>query len=806
MRKKIAVILSFALVLGTVAAPKVEAKKKPKLNKKKVTIKVGKTVKLKLKNAKAKKVKWKSTKKKVAKVNKKGKVKGLKAGKATIIAKYKKKSYKCKVKVKKAGNKEEDAQSSDASVNSTSASASASPVGSASAGVTPGNASASSTPKSSTAPKVSPATSTDNNGGQTATGNPGQTATDNPGQAATDNPGQAATDNPGQAATDNPGQTVTEDPQGGNETSIPDVYPGVTVTPDSGVDATPVATEEVPWDVTPEVTPETTPEATPEVNEPTTTPKVNEKKVMVQGEVSADDFQGDTTITELVVLPGAVIADEAFKDCTNLTTITFQDGTDEETIVGKRAFEGCTGLKDVYVGNVVTTIGNSAFALCKSLQEFRASEENETYYTIDGVLYGKLGSLRRDTLCYYPPAKEDTSFTIPSATYDVGDYAFQDAKNLKEILIDKFTTYYGNYAFYNCSSLKTITLPFSTSYIGTGAFDGCTSLESIKMGVDALDDQNEGQYLASDGVLFYEDSQQGTEIRVYPQGKKDSQYTITVPRVNPYVFAGNKYLTSISMNDQVTKLDSYAFAGATELKNVTFGSNVTTICEGAFKECTSLESITIPASVKQIDGFVFEGCEKLSSITVESGNAYIQAEDNVLYQKENGNITKILYYPMTKKDASFAVASTITTIHGGAFYGNKYLKNLDMSQATALKTISSEAFYKCSALESLELDNTNVTNIRRYAFADCTSLSSVKMTDTTRNIEAYAFYNCTSLSSIKLYRSKLSSIGENALGMYDNNGEDAVVSGFIIYITGKGSGIPACVQNYCEATGITATE
>lgn len=77
-------------------------KKKIKLNKKKATIRVNKTLKLKLKNAKAKKVKWSSSNKKVATVSKKGKVKARKKGKATITAKYKGKKYKCKITVKKA--------------------------------------------------------------------------------------------------------------------------------------------------------------------------------------------------------------------------------------------------------------------------------------------------------------------------------------------------------------------------------------------------------------------------------------------------------------------------------------------------------------------------------------------------------------------------------------------------------------------------------------------------------------------------------------------------------------------------------
>ena len=70
------------------------------MNKSKATIYVGETVTLKLKNNK-KKVKWSSSNKKVAAVSKKGKVKGKKAGKATITAKVGKKKYNCKITVKK---------------------------------------------------------------------------------------------------------------------------------------------------------------------------------------------------------------------------------------------------------------------------------------------------------------------------------------------------------------------------------------------------------------------------------------------------------------------------------------------------------------------------------------------------------------------------------------------------------------------------------------------------------------------------------------------------------------------------------
>lgn len=75
------------------------AKEKPKLNKQKVTVKVGKSVKIKVLNAgKKAKVKWSVKNKKIATV-KKGKITGKKKGNTKVIATVGKRKLVCKVKV-----------------------------------------------------------------------------------------------------------------------------------------------------------------------------------------------------------------------------------------------------------------------------------------------------------------------------------------------------------------------------------------------------------------------------------------------------------------------------------------------------------------------------------------------------------------------------------------------------------------------------------------------------------------------------------------------------------------------------------
>ena len=100
VKKIIVLTLCMALVVGSFQT-NVMAKRtpKPKLNKKNITIMMGKTSRLKLKNNK-KKVKWRSLNKKIVTVTKKGLVKGKSEGKTTIVAKVGKKKYKCKVRVR----------------------------------------------------------------------------------------------------------------------------------------------------------------------------------------------------------------------------------------------------------------------------------------------------------------------------------------------------------------------------------------------------------------------------------------------------------------------------------------------------------------------------------------------------------------------------------------------------------------------------------------------------------------------------------------------------------------------------------
>ena len=75
-------------------------------------------------------------------------------------------------------------------------------------------------------------------------------------------------------------------------------------------------------------------------------------------------------------------------------------------------------------------------------------------------------------------------------------------------------------------------------------------------------------------------------------------------------------------------------------------------------------------------------------------------------------------------------------------------------------SIGNEAFYQCSSLTSIVISD-SVTSIEGGAFLGCTSLTSITIPDSVSSIGEYAFSGCTSLTSITI-PDGVSSIGRTA--------------------------------------------
>ena len=170
--------------------------------------------------------------------------------------------------------------------------------------------------------------------------------------------------------------------------------------------------------------------------------------------------------------------------------------------------------------------------------------------------------------------------------------------------------------------------------------------------------------------------------------------------------------------------------------------------------------------------------------------------DKLFFDKANGVITGIdADWLAENKDKPLSVTIpaeiggvAVTSIGQNAFNGKKVVA-VDFSNATNLEKIDNQAFMH-SPVASVDLSNTQVTVIGKFAFGDCTSLETFIFPDTLTSLGnsdgASVFTDCRSLKVMRLENSPkgvvfalpetLTYIGKNTFKNCFADGVDAKVN------------------------------
>ena len=457
-------------------------------------------------------------------------------------------------------------------------------------------------------------------------------------------------------------------------------------------------------------------------------------------DINNSSYFGSISVPETVTNNGTeysvtTIGEYAFKG----STVTSVSMPESITSIGTSAFSVCKNLESVALPESLTTLGSHAFYFCKSL---KAVKIPSGVTAILGSCFSECSSLE--------------SVIIPEGVTTIGQYAFFGC-NLKELTLPSTVTMIGSSAFVSDNRFQSITCNATTPpSLGENAFNyNISTTVKVPLSSIAAYRQAEGwkdftnyygEEVASDGITYRIDENGAmvavaeatlTEANILSAVEfEGNQYPVI--KINEKVFSGNTNLTVVTLPDGLVEIGASAFLGCQNLESVVLPESLTTFGRDAFNDCRLLKAIKIPSGITTIPDRCFYGCSSLESVTISEG---VTAIGDDAFQSCNLN--------------ALTLPESLETIGIYAFCNNSSLKSVNIP--AKVKTIGEQAFSSCGLTELL-------------------------ITEGVQTIGDRAFYE-NRLKNLTL-PSTITSIGESAFSCYSSNLQSIVCNTVIPPVLG----------------------
>jgi len=398
--------------------------------------------------------------------------------------------------------------------------------------------------------------------------------------------------------------------------------------------------------------------------------------------------------------------------------------------------------------------------------EIRSYTGRRRYIAIPEMIDGRVVSSIGDFA--FSEETELREISLPSGLTHIGAYAFENCANLVKMqipasvtAIDEYAFFgsvrlsslafapgsmlgsIGDYAFGDCGRITRLELPSSVTSVNGTAFLGMRSLREISVSAAS------SAYISVDGVLF---DKTKTVLVAYPMAHGVS-YAVpsTVTEIGRYAFGyaalnsvdlgkterigenafAYSALTSVILPDTVFHMDNGAFVFAQDLQSVAVSASLTEIPENAFRGCESLGAVFIPAGVLEIGENAFTDCSSLTSV--------VFAENSALRIINKGAFAGAAL-------RTVEIPASVLTIESHAFSENHFLASLAFAEGSVLQMIGADAFNGSASLMSVSFP-AHLNGIGDRAFAG-SGLTSARIPASVTYLGDGAFADCGALGAI----------------------------------------------------------
>ena len=342
------------------------------------------------------------------------------------------------------------------------------------------------------------------------------------------------------------------------------------------------------------------------------------------------------------------------------------------TTIGCLAFNGALNVTSVTVSSSVNGYHSPV-----NISEVNVADNNETYKSIDGVLYSKDGK----TLIEYPRGKKGNSYTTPDSVEVIAGGAFSACDNLKKIVFGDSVKTIESMAIVYCNQLKNISIGNGVTEISDYAFYFSTAINYNKYANACYLGNSDNPY-----VLLFKAQDQG--------------------------------ITDCTVNENTKLIYASAFSGCHSLKSIVIPNGITKIVDTMFMNCSSLESVTIPESVTEIGHSAFSGCSSLTSVKLPAGLTCIG--DSAFYNCQSLK--------------SIDIPESVTEIGNGAFSRCNKLSSVVIP--AGVTKIGARAFSNCNELESVTMPAIDSANFGVNVFLYSNNLRNIYFAGTEEEFEA----------------------------------------------------------------------